>query len=71
MRVSVSDPARLRRLLAFLAFDATAVITPLGADEVEVSFIGSLNSNAQQRELERRLRVWMAAHPDVVVVLDD
>jgi hypothetical protein len=71
MRVSVSDPARLPRLLAFLAFDPTAVITPLGEDEVEVSFTGSLNSHAQQRELERRLRAWMAAHPDAVVILNN
>lgn len=71
MRVSVSDPARLRRLLAFLAFDPTAVVTPLGEDEVEVSFTGSLNSDAQRRELELRLRSWMAAYPDVIVILND
>jgi hypothetical protein len=71
MRVSVSDPARLRRLLAFLAFDATAVVTLVNANEVEVSFTGSLNSYAQRCELERRLRAWVAAHPDVVVTVDD
>lgn len=71
MRVRVSDPARRRRLLAFLAFDATAVVTPLNATEVEVSFTGSLNSYAQRRELELRLRAWMAAHPGAVVILND
>ena len=71
MRISLSNPATLRRLLAFLTFDVTVVATPLSDREVEVSFLGSLNAWAQRRELELRLRAWLAAHPDVVAVVSE
>lgn len=69
MRIRLSHPSRLRRLLAFLAFDATAVVTAVAEDEVEVSFLGSLNVWAQRRELELRLRAWLAANPDVIATI--
>ena len=59
----------LRRLLAYLAFDPNVVVTTIAHDEVEVSFLGSLNTNAQQMEAELRLRAWLAAHPEAIVVL--
>lgn len=71
MRITLSSPARLRRLLAFLAFDPTVIITPLGEREIEVAFLGSLNEWAQRRELELRLRAWLAAHPDEIAILSD
>ena len=68
MRVRLSNPERIRRLLAFLAFDSNAIVTQIGDTEIEVSFLGSLNEWAQRRELELRLRAWLSAHPDVIAV---
>jgi hypothetical protein len=69
VRVKVSNPALLRGLLAEFAFDANVVVTQLSEDEVEVSFLGSLNASAQQMETELRMRAWLAAHPDAIVVV--
>ena len=69
MRVKVSSPDLLRKLLAELALDPNMVVTRLADDEVEVSFLGSLNASAQQMETELRLRAWLAAHPEAVVVM--
>jgi hypothetical protein len=55
--------------LAFLAFDANVIVTRIELDEVEVSFLGSLNASAQQMETQLRMRAWLAAHPDAVVVV--
>jgi hypothetical protein len=69
MRVKVSDPALVRRLELYLAFDPNVVVTRLGVDEVEVSFLGSFNTNAQQMQTELRLRAWIASNPGSVVVM--
>jgi hypothetical protein len=69
LRVKLSDPALLQRLKAFLAFDSNVVVTQIGDDEVEVSFLGSLNANAQQMQTELRIRAWIAANPGSVVVM--
>jgi hypothetical protein len=71
VRVKVSNPALVRRLELYLAFDPNVVVTRLGEDEVEVSFLGSLNTNAQQMQTELRLRAWMAVNREAVVVLRD
>ena len=65
----MSEPSLRRKLLAFLAFDANAVVTAVGEDEIEISFLGSLNAGAQRMELELRLRAWLAAHPDASAVI--
>jgi len=69
LRVKLSDPTLIQRLKAFLAFDSNVVVTQIADDEVEVSFLGSLNTNAQQMQTELRLRSWMAAHPASIVVV--
>jgi hypothetical protein len=69
MRVKLSDPRLLRGLLSEFAFDANVVVTQIADDEVEVSFLGSLNADAQQMETELRMRAWLAAHPAAVVVV--
>jgi hypothetical protein len=69
LRVKLSDPALIQRLKAFLAFDSNVVVTQIADDEVEVSFLGSLNTNAQQMQTELRLRSWIAAHPASIVVV--
>jgi hypothetical protein len=69
VRVKVSDPALVRRLELFLTFDENVIVTRIEADEVEVSFLGSLNANAQQMQTEQRIRAWIAANPGSVVVM--
>ena len=69
MRVKVSSPDLVRRLVAYLEFDTNVVVTQLGDDEVEVSFLGSLNTGAQQMQTELKVLAWIAAHPEAVVVV--
>lgn len=71
VRIKLSEPSMLRKLLLVLAFDPSAVVTQLSDDEIEVSFLGSLNTSAQQMESELRLRAWLAAHPDVIAVISE
>ena len=71
MRIKLSDERELKRLLAFLEFDPNVVVTQIGRDEVEVSFLGSLNTTAQMMQSELRLRMWLAAHPDVIAVMQE
>ena len=67
--MKVSDPGLLRGLFAEFAFDSNVVVSQLADDEVEVSFLGSLNAAAQQMETELRLRAWLSAHPDAVAIM--
>jgi hypothetical protein len=71
VRIRLSEPSRLRQLMIVLAFDPSAIVTQLSDAEIEVSFLGSLNANAQLMETELRLRAWLAAHPDVSAVLSE
>jgi hypothetical protein len=71
VRIKLSDAGHVERLLAFLAFDTNVIVTQIAADEVEVSFLGSLNTNAQVMQSELRLRMWLAAHPDVIAVMQE
>ena len=49
VRIRLSDESQLQKLVAFLAFDANVILTQIGPDEVEVSFLGSLNTSAPAR----------------------
>jgi len=69
VRIKLSEPAQIERLLAFLAMDSNVVVTQIGLDEVEVSFLGSLNTGAQELESELRVQLWLAMHPDVMAVV--
>ncbi len=71
MRIRLSDAGQLEQLLAFLAFDANVIVSRIALDEVEVSFLGSLNTSAQMMESELRLRLWLASHPDVIAVMQE
>jgi hypothetical protein len=71
MRIKLSDAGQLQRLLNFLAFDANVVVSQIARDEVEVSFLGSLNTSAQVMQSELRLKLWLAAHPDVIAVMQE
>ena len=69
MRIKLSDPAQVERLLAFLAMDSNVVVSQIALDEVELSFLGSLNTEAQVLASELRVQLWLAAHPDVIAVM--
>jgi hypothetical protein len=71
MRIRLSDGSQLQRLLSFLAVDPNIVVTELSPDEIEVSFLGSLNTSAQMMESELRLRLWLTSHPDVIAVMQE
>ena len=71
MRIRLSDASQLQRLLSFLDFDPNVVVTQIAADEVEISFLGSLNTSAQMMESELRLRLWLTSHPDVIAVMQE
>jgi hypothetical protein len=47
------------------------IVTKIADDEVEVSFLGSLNANAQVMQSELRLRLWLASHPDVIATMQE
>jgi hypothetical protein len=71
VRIKLSDADQVQRLLGFLAFDANVIVSQIARDEVEVSFLGSLNTSAQMMQSELRLRMWLAAHPDVIAVMQE
>jgi hypothetical protein len=71
VRIKLSDADQLQRLLAFLAFDTNVIVSQIGRDEVEISFLGSLNASAQVMHSELRLKMWLAAHPDVIAVMQE
>jgi hypothetical protein len=69
VRVKLGDPALVQRLTQYLAFDANVVVTQIADDELEVSFLGSFNTSAQQMQTELRLRAWIAANPQAIVTV--
>ena len=71
MRIRLSDAGQLEQLLSFLAFDPNVIVSRIAFNEVEVSFLGSLNTSAQMMESELRLRLWLASHPDVIAVMQE
>ena len=71
MRIKLSDQGQLEQLLSFLAFDANVIVSRIAPDEVEVSFLGSLNTSAQMMASELRLRLWLTSHPDVIAVMQE
>ena len=71
MRIKLSDAGHVERLLAFLVFDPNVIVTQIAHDELEVSFLGSLNASAQVMHSELRLKMWLAAHPDVIAVMQE
>jgi hypothetical protein len=69
MRVKLANPALLPRLIAYLAFDTNVIVEQIADDEIELSILGSLNTDAQQMHTELRVRAWIAANPEAIAVL--
>jgi hypothetical protein len=60
MRLRVSNPALLPDLVEFLRSRLDVVAEEVSDDEVEVSLVGSYNSDALRMELYLRVRAWEA-----------
>jgi len=71
LRIRLSDPSQLDRLLTFLEFDANVIVSQIADNEVEVSFLGSLNTTAQMMQSELRVRLWLASNPDVIAIMQE
>jgi hypothetical protein len=61
MRVRIESNELLDELMAFLEEDPDAVVEPVAADELEVSLLGSRNTEAMRMELYLRVRAWETA----------
>ena len=63
MRIHAHDAEELQSLLLYLTRTPDAIVTALSDLELEVSFLGSLNDQAQRRLLTQRLRAWRPERP--------
>lgn len=66
MRIRLNDASLLPDLVEFLQTRTDAVVTELGADEVEVTLLGSYAIDAMRMELYLRIRAWEAARGGAV-----
>lgn len=64
MRLRIDSTELLDELMAFLDSQADTVVQPLAPDELEVSLLGSRNTDAMQMELYLRVRAWEAGRKD-------
>jgi hypothetical protein len=60
MLLSLSDPALIPELVEFLRSRADVLAEEVSGDELEVSLLGSYNSDAMRMELYLRVRAWEA-----------
>jgi hypothetical protein len=71
MRLQLSDPDLVDDLLRHLREGHDVVAARVGERELEVSILGSFRYTYARLELDRRLRAWRAAHPDLRVDCTD
>ena len=69
MRLRLSDSSGVPDLIAFLNSRIDCVVVQAGANEIDVSLLGSYAHGARERELATRVRAWQAERDDVDVVL--
>jgi hypothetical protein len=62
MRLRVGDPMLVPDLLEFLRPRVDAAAEQVGADEVEVSLLGSYAEEPMRMEVYLRVRAWETAH---------
>ena len=60
MRIRLNHASLLPDLVEFLQTRTDAVVTEVGADEVEVTLLGSYAIDAMRMELYLRVRAWEA-----------
>jgi hypothetical protein len=71
MRIRLNDPSLLPELIEFLETRTDAVVTEVGADEVEVTLLGSYAIEALRMELYLCIRAWEAARGGLVAEILD
>ena len=62
MRIKLSEPSMLQKLLRVLAFDPTVIVTQLSEDEIEVSFASATASSVVSPPLPLAARA-ASTHP--------
>ncbi|HEY8408794.1 MAG TPA: hypothetical protein VIK66_12500 [Gaiellaceae bacterium] len=67
MRIRLNDTSLTPDLVEFLQTRTDAVVTEVGAGEVEVTLLGSYALDAMRMELYLRIRAWEAARGGAVV----
>jgi hypothetical protein len=67
MRIRLNDASLRPDLVEFLQTRTDAVVTEIGAEEVEVTLLGSYALDAMRMELYLRIRAWEAARGGAVV----
>ena len=70
MRLRLSNPALIPDLVEFLRWRADVVAEEVSDDEVEVSLLGSYNSDAMRLELYLRVRAWEAGRRSTGVEIE-
>jgi hypothetical protein len=65
MKIHVSDPTLVPSLLAFLQERVHVIADQVGPNEIEVSLLGSMNTEKRRLELDLMLQLWRAAHDQV------
>jgi|GraSoiStandDraft_4_1057263.scaffolds.fasta_scaffold50188_2 hypothetical protein len=61
MRVRIHDRQLLPEFVAFLDTTGDTIVTAVGENELEVSLTSSMNAEAHESELVRRLQRWESA----------
>ena len=61
MLVTISDPAYLLALRAYLAERADCIATAVSRDTLDVTILGSYNVDAMDIETQLRVRAWEEA----------
>ena len=70
MRLRLSNPALIPDLVEFLRSRADLIAEEVNDDEVEVSLLGSYNSDAMRLELYLRVRAWEAGRRSTGVEIE-
>ena len=70
MRLRLGNPALIPDLVEFLRSRADVVAEEVSDDEVEVSLLGSYNSDAMRLELYLRVRAWEAGRRSTGVEIE-
>ena len=63
LRIQVTDPALVPSLLEFLAGSVSCVAKQVGEHEIEVSLLGSYDSEIHGLTIDLLVRAWEAADP--------
>jgi len=70
MKIWISDPRLLPKLLNFLSARSDLVVERLNDHEIEASLVGSFGEKAHRRQLELVLSAWQAAYPHTQAKLE-